>query len=80
VGELIPLIEGALRNWVEEVASTYAPVLLRLVEKCAPGELAHWLGVVGSLRREEVPLSERYAASVEIKRRLLSLVEEGCVE
>ena len=77
---LMQRLEEIVNREIKEVLNVYGPLLLKLIEKCEPIRCEYWSKVISSLREEGTPLFERLKQAALIKRKVLDLIGEPCVE
>ena len=77
---LMQRLEEIVNREIKEVLTVYGPLLLKLIEKCEPVRCEYWSKVIRSLREEGAPLFERLKQAALIKRKVLDLIGEPCVE
>lgn len=77
---LMQSLEEIVNREIEEVLNVYGPLLLRLMEKCEPVRCEYWSKVIRSLREEDTSLFERLRQAALVKRKVLDLIGEPCVE
>jgi hypothetical protein len=72
-------LEEIVNRNVKEVLDIYGPLLLKLAEKCEPARYEYWNRIISSLRDKSISTFERLRRVALVKKRILDLIGEPCV-